>query len=38
MNTPGTENGNWHWRLRRGQLTDRHAARLLAVTDASGRA
>ncbi len=37
MNRPGTEGGNWRWRLRRGQLTERHAARLRAVTEASGR-
>lgn len=37
MNRPGTEGGNWRWRLRRGQLTGRHAARLRAVTEASGR-
>jgi len=37
MNLPGTVEGNWKWRLRRGQLTDRLAARLRAVTEASGR-
>jgi 4-alpha-glucanotransferase len=37
MNTPGTTKGNWSWRLRRGQLTSRHAARLRALTEASGR-
>ena len=37
MNTPGTIEGNWRWRLRRGQLTDRMAARLRALTEASGR-
>ena len=37
MNMPGTTEGNWSWRLRRGQLTKRHAARLRALTDASGR-
>jgi hypothetical protein len=37
MNRPGTEDGNWRWRLRRGQLTERHATRLRAVTEASGR-
>jgi len=38
MNTPGTVTGNWRWRLRRGQLTAKHAARLREVTEASGRA
>jgi 4-alpha-glucanotransferase len=38
MNRPGTGEGNWRWRLRRGQLTAGHAARLRAVTDATGRA
>ena len=28
MNTPGRSEGNWSWRLRRGQLTAEHAARL----------
>ncbi|MEX0674002.1 MAG: 4-alpha-glucanotransferase [Gaiellaceae bacterium] len=28
MNVPGRIEGNWRWRLRRGQLTSRHAARL----------
>jgi 4-alpha-glucanotransferase len=37
MNLPGTTKGNWSWRLRPGQLTRRHAARLQAVTEASGR-
>jgi 4-alpha-glucanotransferase len=37
MNTPGTVGGNWSWRLRPGQLTERHAARLRALTEASGR-
>ena len=37
MNTPGTTKGNWSWRLRRGQLTSRHATRLRALTEASGR-
>jgi 4-alpha-glucanotransferase len=38
MNTPATTHGNWRWRLRRGQLTAALAARLRAVTEASGRA
>jgi 4-alpha-glucanotransferase len=32
MNTPGRVGGNWRWRLRRGQLTSAHAARLRALT------
>jgi 4-alpha-glucanotransferase len=28
MNTPGRGEGNWSWRLDRGQLTDEHAERL----------
>ena len=32
MNTPGTGEGNWRWRLRRGQLTDELAARLREST------
>ena len=38
MNTPGTEYGNWQWRLRRGQLTPKLAKRLRALAEASGRA
>jgi 4-alpha-glucanotransferase len=38
MNTPGTEVGNWRWRLEAGALTDAHASRLLALTEQSGRA
>jgi len=37
MNRPGTEGGNWDWRLPAGALTAEHAARLLASTRASGR-
>jgi 4-alpha-glucanotransferase len=37
MNTPGTEEGNWRWRLRRGQLTERHATRLRELTGLHGR-
>ncbi|HET6943841.1 MAG TPA: 4-alpha-glucanotransferase [Gaiellaceae bacterium] len=36
MNRPGEANGNWSWRLERGQLTDELAARLREVT-ARGR-
>jgi 4-alpha-glucanotransferase len=38
LNTPGRADGNWSWRLRRGQLTPALAARLGAATDAAGRA
>jgi 4-alpha-glucanotransferase len=37
MNTPGRREGNWRWRLRRGQLTDEHAARLRELTERSRR-
>lgn len=37
MNTPGTAEGNWTWRLETGQLAARHAERLYAATAASGR-
>ena len=37
MNRPGTTEGNWSWRLRRGQLTKDVAARLRAATGRSGR-
>jgi 4-alpha-glucanotransferase len=32
LNRPGTAEGNWRWRLRRGQLTPGHAERLRALT------
>ena len=32
MNMPGRADGNWLWRLRRGQLTDEHARRLCELT------
>jgi 4-alpha-glucanotransferase len=38
LNTPGRADGNWSWRLRRGQLTPALAVRLGAATDAAGRA
>lgn len=38
MNTPGTAEGNWAWRLREGVLTPELAARLRELTVASGRA
>jgi 4-alpha-glucanotransferase len=37
LNTPGRADGNWTWRLRRGQLTTEHAARLRALTKRHGR-
>ena len=37
MNTPGRSEGNWSWRLRRGQLTSGHAARLREVTERNRR-
>jgi 4-alpha-glucanotransferase len=37
MNRPGTNTGNWAWRLRPGQLTAALADRLREVTEASGR-
>jgi 4-alpha-glucanotransferase len=38
MNTPGSETGNWRWRLEPGQLTAALAARLRTATQAAGRA
>ena len=37
MNVPGREGGNWGWRLEPGQLTDEHAQRLRAATEAAAR-
>jgi 4-alpha-glucanotransferase len=37
MNTPGTTEGNWQWRLDEGALTPELAARLRELTRASGR-
>jgi 4-alpha-glucanotransferase len=37
MNLPGSEAGNWRWRLRPGDLTDELAQRLRAATRAAGR-
>jgi 4-alpha-glucanotransferase len=38
MNHPGTVgNGNWQWRLERGQLSTGAAARLREATAGSGR-
>jgi 4-alpha-glucanotransferase len=38
MNTPGSESGNWGWRLEPGQLSDELAARLRGATRSAGRA
>ena len=38
MNRPGKVEGNWAWQLKRGQLTDEHAARLRALTRRCARA
>jgi 4-alpha-glucanotransferase len=38
MNLPGTESGNWRWRLERGQLTDELATRLRVAAREAGRA
>ena len=37
LNTPGTRNGNWAWRLRDGQLTAEGAAWLREATEVAGR-
>jgi len=37
MNYPGRPHGNWSWRLRPGQLTPAHAARLRALSELYGR-
>lgn len=37
MNTPGTNEGNWRWRLRPGEMRGDHAQLLLEITRASGR-
>lgn len=37
LNTPGTVEGNWRWRLRRGQLTPALAAGLREASAAAGR-
>jgi 4-alpha-glucanotransferase len=38
MNRPGESDGNWAWRLKRGQLTDALAARLRALAESGMRA
>lgn len=37
MNVPGTQGRSWRWRLEPGRLTAEHAARLRALTEATGR-
>ncbi|HMB90327.1 MAG TPA: 4-alpha-glucanotransferase, partial [Rhodothermales bacterium] len=37
MNTPGTESGNWTWRVHPDQLTQEHIFRLKALTRIYGR-
>lgn len=37
MNTPGTVEGNWRWRLESGQLTIDHARWLRELTEETGR-
>ncbi len=37
MNTPGRREGNWSWRLERGQLTTDHAERLRSLAGSTGR-
>jgi 4-alpha-glucanotransferase len=38
MNTPGTREGNWQWRLDSGQLTQDLASRIRALNERTGRA
>jgi 4-alpha-glucanotransferase len=38
MNTPGTTEGNWRWRLQPGQLAPGEAARLRRAAETAGRA
>ena len=37
MNTPGTSEGNWSWRLKAGETTPAFAARLRQLSAATGR-
>jgi 4-alpha-glucanotransferase len=37
MNLPGTDDGNWSWRFRAGDLTGELAARLRDLTEEAGR-
>ncbi len=38
MNLPASSSGNWHWRLREGDLADEAAERLRKLTEIYGRA
>ncbi|MGL5577683.1 MAG: hypothetical protein ACRDB7_01055 [Fusobacteriaceae bacterium] len=37
MNTPSTSQGNWQWRVKRGELDHRLAARLAELTQKNRR-
>ena len=37
MNVPARELGNWTWRLRAGELTEAHGARLRELAETFGR-
>jgi 4-alpha-glucanotransferase len=37
MNTPATTSGNWAWRFREGELTEKHADVLRAYSERYGR-
>jgi len=37
MNIPGTAEGNWRWRLKRGQMTPQLAQKLRTLTERTGR-
>jgi 4-alpha-glucanotransferase len=37
MNMPGVPKGNWRWRLQKGMLLKRDAARLRSLASATGR-
>ena len=37
MNTPGTAQGNWQWRLLPGELDDKLAVRIAELTCITGR-
>jgi len=32
MNTPGTQHGNWQWKLKKGEITQKHAQWLANIT------
>jgi len=32
MNTPGTQYGNWQWKLKKGEITEKHAQWLVKIT------